>query len=585
MNVFKRLLGSLLLSLMVLSTVSCHTQGDEPLPPQKPNGELARIIASTYPEEAVTVIAPSDVEKRISEIASGTDYSDNKGTMDTGLYASPYLSVTANDISVPVYAFPAFSLSLGTGVLHSFSEIEMMPSETQEDTYIELTLSTNPLLTENGQEAKCISSIQSAENLDCYVKDGVVTLYLTEAGSYTFFVTLDDESTAGGHGDERYVYTLIVREYVDEDAEIAALKAKYPVEYFAGVTVYEAGIHYIDPIILQETSGAVIYLKRGAMLIAKHQYDLNTAEDDHAHTKATIEAEKKGNVFAELNRLPVIGINNASHVEIAGRGMLNLSMLDMGERNGIYITYSQDIAIRGLTVLNPSITPFFFYRCGKVTITDTAVLGYRHVSADFAIYNSNNIQIERCFSRSSGNCFSVGTMTGTRDKESETFAVRFTDCRAWSEGGSCYEIAESACKTISDVVFEASHVILHYASDNERHAALSAVISLTEDDTVVDDIHYRDITVFREYHRAILCSVYRDVLEECSLNVVFDTIVISSQQQEEGVIKLDAKSERNTITADLHHIRINGTMLTADRIAAHIIQNGQIHVNVRNETT
>ena len=526
----------------------------------QPDGEAATVTASAYNDEAVTSLSQNEYEALTASVNSGEDYQNGKGTSKGGLYVSPYFTASANGTEIPVYAYVTYSFTYSSGVLHSFSEIEV--SHTEESFYVRLSVDTSA----------DFSTVKSAEGLELSFDGKEMYTYLTQIGNYTFLF---------GDEGEKYALTVMVREYVDEEAEIEALQEKYPAEYFTGITVYEPGVHYVDPIIFNDSIGAAVYLKRGAVLIAKHSYDINSDEDSKLYTKSTCESEKDAEYAADgLERRPLIGIFSSSHIEIAGRGLIDMSMLDLTERNGIYITKSHDISVRGITILNPSGIGIYMYRCSNADISGILLLGYRNVSYGILINNSQNIDMTGCFSRSRGNCFALGTLTAEKNSESDISNVAVKNCSAWSEGGSCFGISKNANLGIDGINFEDCSVISHRSGDPMRDASLSCDISVTEEDTLISGVSYINTRVFIEHGRAVLVNIYRDDLEECVLDFSFENITLSPTDSDCEQLYFNAKNSMNTIKASLSSVIVGDTKITADNLSeyAYIGVNSDITV-------
>ena len=80
----------------------------------------------------------------------------------------------------------------------------------------------------------------------------------------------------------------MVREKVDEDAEIAEYIEKYGKE---NVTVLDKGVYEYDYANFVNQSNQVIYLREGAYVTANHLYDIDCAEDEN---RVNVPSENSG---------------------------------------------------------------------------------------------------------------------------------------------------------------------------------------------------------------------------------------------------------------------------------------------------
>jgi len=562
MNKVKRII-SLFITGVIMFTVSSCSNGSRDA--YEKTDDSFEIVATTYPQEAVQVISTSDAKEICKKITTETDPSKNKGLPGSGIYVSPYYTLQVNDMEVPVYSTAVYSPSVNGsgGVLHSFARIEVkggMPAE--------IMVKLNPL---EDLSVKAAAVAPESLNVVPVIENGTIRAAIQEYGHYTFMVNGDDQ---------RYAFTLSVTEYADEDAEIAALQKKFPENKSGGVTVFEPGVHYVDPMTYIGVSGKAIYIKRGALLIAEHKYDFNTSEDYQKYNSNTCPEEDDGcgGLGIGLARKAVIGVNSSSGLVIAGHGTIDFSMLDLNERNGIAVTYSQDIEIRDITLINAPAWTITVYNCDNVSIDNVVTYSWRVSSDSFDLCNSRNVLVEDCFSRGGDDIYVVKTLPGADTAVSENITVR--NCIAWAGKARAFSIAAEVCKDFKNIIFEDCSVVIHDSVwDTDYVAALAIVLETMEDDTLLENVVFRNMEIYREYGRPILVNVYRPDAADCTVDVLFENIQIGKGK---GAVdmKFDAKNQANAITATLKQVSVGSTLLTGGNVAEHAEILGGAVVNI-----
>ncbi|MBR6530972.1 MAG: hypothetical protein IKT61_00545, partial [Clostridia bacterium] len=182
-----------------------------------------------YPEEAIVTLAEAGLtEQELVGRASAQlpEYVQSGGYDDiNGITISPYYTAKVSGTEIPVYASVVFIRADDTGTLHSFSEIYVDTSEdfsfNIELTGADVTLKNAVVLPEShGVKTRC--------------SDNTVTASIDKTGIYTFLFN---------GADQYYGYTLLVREKVDEDVEIAAYIEEYGEE---NVWVIDKGVYQYD---------------------------------------------------------------------------------------------------------------------------------------------------------------------------------------------------------------------------------------------------------------------------------------------------------------------------------------------------
>ena len=277
----------------------------------------------------------------------------------------------------------------------------------------------------------------------------------------------------------------------------------------------------------------VIYLKAGAILLPKHTIDIM---DDDAASKETEFGAKETNELG-LNRYPVINGYAHDNLVIAGRGTVDMTQLDWHERRGIVFSLCNGVTMDGVIIINPCEWSFITYRCEDVTVTQSAVLGYRTNSDAFAICNSIDVKVTDCFARTGDDMFEVKTLGGVDTAVSRN--ITFSRCQAWGSKARCFGIIGEIEKDVSDIVFEDSIVIFRDATwDNNR---IGSLVVLRECGTGnVSGVTFRNISVHHDSGRAINVGVYTRGLKEGTMenltfeNVSYNADMVSQVRRNDG---------------------------------------------------
>lgn len=374
--------------------------------PINPESENFDFSVLEYPDEAIITLEEAGLtEEELVGRASAEhpEYVQSGGYDDiNGITISPYYTAEISDKEIPVYASVAFIRTDDTGTLHSFSEIYVEPdtdfSFNIEITGADVTLKNAIVLPEShGVEARC--------------KNNTVTASINKTGVYTFLFN---------GANQYYGYTLMVREKVDEDAEIAEYVEKYGKE---NVTVLDKGVYEYDYANFVNQSNQVIYLREGAYVTANHLYDIDCAEDENKYSEPNASYENA----IGLTRYPFINFYNCNNITLTGRGVIDMTALDRRERRGVVFTDCNNINISGIKIINAPEWSLISYCCTDVDIDDVDIIGYRGNCDGFAICNSHNVTVDDCFARVADDTFEVKSLGGSMDSQN----ITFTNCIAW----------------------------------------------------------------------------------------------------------------------------------------------------------
>ena len=512
--------------------------------PHEPSKPTESYEYLEYPEEAIITLKEANLTRRQFTSRADDDgdelYINAQGYTDiNGIIESPDFMAFVEKKTIPVYATTVFVGETQKGALHSFSEIYV---DSSKDFSLSFQLTSTSIFIKN------VKIFSQNENPDFTFGTNVVNTSITELGTYTFVFNNNEQD---------FAFTLFVRELVDEDKEIADLKAEYGEN---NVVVVEKGFHNSDPYFnFFGTNNTVYYLRRGAYLLAKHAHNINSDDDNYNNTSKTDKAlYDAGQLPMGLTRCPYLNFNICNNVKLLGNGVIDLSHMDRGERRGIVIAYSNNVEIRGVKFINAPEWTFITYDSENITIKDVDIFGYRQNSDAFAICNTRNATIDNCFCRSGDDLFDVKALGGRDEAISKN--ITFTNCTAWNGKARCFGICGEAEKSISNVTFKDSQVIFHDATWNsDRIPALAIVV---EDGSVgsINNVTFENIDIYDARSRAIGCLIYGDTVENFNISgIKYKNISYNSAK----VNKIASnKKTTNKISAEFENVYANGNKIT-----------------------
>ncbi len=483
-----------------------------------------------YPEEAIITLEEAGLtEQELVGRASAElpEYVQSGGYDDiNGITISPYYTAKVSGEEIAVYASVVFIRADDTGTLHSFSEIYVDADEdfsfNIEITGADVTLRNAVVLPEShGVKAQC--------------KDNTVTASISKTGIYTFLFN---------GANQYYGYTLMVREKVDEDKEIAAYIEEYGED---NVWVIDKGVYQYDYVNLVSHNNLVIYLREGAYVMANHLFDIDCAEDENKYLEPTA----PGDNAIGLTRYPFINFYNCNNITLAGRGVIDMTRLDRRERRGVVFTNCNNVNVSDVKIINSPEWSFISYCCTNVQIDNVDIIGNRGNCDGFAICNSHNVTVDNCFARVADDIFEVKALGGVMDSQN----ITFTNCIAWGGYARCFGITGEVNKRISDVTFRDCAVIYRDGIwDNDRIGSLVVVAEQTEGS--IDGVLFENIEIFRDEGRPILVKIYNEEAENFVIkNVVFRNISYTSYMMPKIA---GTDSNTNTVQVEIDGITVCG---------------------------
>jgi hypothetical protein len=488
-----------------------------------------------YPEEAVKTLEEWGVTEEELKSRADADlelYAACQGYDDVnGIVISPYYTATIGEKDIPVYAATVFLGETQYGELHSFSEIYI---DENEDFSFNIEL--------HSKNFKIKDAICLPESLDVQAEcsKGVMTATIDDLGIYTFLFNSASQKCA---------YTLFVREKIDEDGEIEEYKKIYGEE---NVYVVESGL-LRTPYACFTQDNYVVYLKQGAYVLAEHSYDIMSEEDELRYTDPNAHSLNA----IGLTRFPFINFYNCENIKFVGRGVIDLSHLDRRERRGVVFTDCKNIEVSGIKIINSPEWSFISYRCENLNIKDVDIFGYKQNSDAFAVCNTQNGTIERCFARSGDDLFDVKALGGPEDAVSEN--ITYTNCVAWGGKARCYGIHGEVNRAIRNITFKDSAVICRDATwNNNRIASLAVVVEVAGGS--IDGVVFDNIEIFRDDGRAIVCTIFTEEISDMETteinnftadNIVFKNIIYNAAMKS----KISAANESNNMNVTIENVQ------------------------------
>lgn len=486
-----------------------------------------------YPDEAIITLEEAGLtEQELVGRASALlpEYVQSGGYEDiNGITVSPYYTAKIGESEIPVYASVVFIRADDTGTLHSYSEI-YVDADKQFSFNIEIT----------GADVKLENAIvlPKSHQVEAHCKDNTVTASITKTGVYTFLFN---------GADQYYGYTLMVREKIDEDAEIAEYIAEYGED---NVIVLDKGVYEYDYVNFVAQNNQVIYLREGAYVIANHLFDIDCAEDENIY----FEEDAVYHNSIGLTRYPFLNFYNCNNLILTGRGVIDLTRLDRRERRGVVFTSCSNIEVSGIKIINSPEWSFISYCCKDVKIDNVDIIGNRGNCDGFAICNSHNVTVDNCFARVADDTFEVKALGGSMDSKN----ITFTNCIAWGGYARCFGITGEVEKMISDVTFRDCAVVYRDGIwDNDRIGSLVVVAEKTQGS--IDGVLFENIEIFRDEGRPILVKIYDEEAENFEIkNITFRNISYTSYMRPK-IAGTDSRT--NTVEVELDGITARGRLL------------------------
>ncbi len=464
-----------------------------------------------YPAAALANVSVTDFIKKADASYKGTsgdgsEYDSNEGVNYNGIIKSPYFTAkvtgkldgaeNVTTTEIPVYGANVFVGETQQGVLHSFSEIYIKEGE---PTSFEIQITGNSgYISINNAVILPASAGETAT-----VTNGTVKAVISGYGTHTFLFNNDNQA---------YAYTVTVRALVDDDWAIQYLRDTgytvtvidgYKRADFTNGKIYDpatgASVTTLDQSLIHwgaNGSKKVLYLKRGAYLAVDHKYDIMSSADESGNSESLslYGSTQAASTITGIgqNRYGALTINNVDDVQILGYGVIDLNQLDRAERRGAIISWSRNVRLQGIKLINSPQWSFVIYNSDNIHIRDVDVFGYRQNSDAFDICNSRDVIVEGCFARTGDDGFVVKTLGGPENAVTNNVTVK--NCYAWMGKARAFGIFGETYNNISNVYFEDNVVLFHDATWNYFRIPAIGIVVEAEAQNSGSDAYRRRLT-------------------------------------------------------------------------------------------
>ncbi len=164
-----------------------------------------------------------------------------------------------------------------------------------------------------------------------------------------------------------------------------------------------------------------------------------------------------------------IQAQDAAHLRIAGRGILDVGPFERGQGGGaVRLSDCADVTIEGIVMRDPDVWCCSLFGCRQVSIANVKLVGLWRYNADgIDVCNSEEVVVSDSFVRAYDDALVVKGLAG-RYGDRPVRNVRFGRCVLWCDWGRAMEIgAETCAPEISGVTFADCDIVrtTHLAMD------------------------------------------------------------------------------------------------------------------------
>ncbi len=164
--------------------------------------------------------------------------------------------------------------------------------------------------------------------------------------------------------------------------------------------------------------------------------------------------------------------NGASHIRIAGRGILDVSSFPRGEGGGaVRLSECSDVTVEGVVMRDPDVWCCSLFGCRNATIANVKLIGLWRYNADgIDVCNSQDVEVRDCFVRAFDDALVVKGLRDGREPSQQRPVknISFRRCVVWCDWGRAMEIgAETCAPEIAGIVFQDCDIVrtTHVAMD------------------------------------------------------------------------------------------------------------------------
>ena len=554
-----------ILAAILLTLFGCGPEENNTIPIDEENMS-GTVVNTVFAEGIIPTLTELGMtqEEFVSGGGKGDfSYEGNRGCEELSVIRSPQYTLMVNGTDVPVYSTIVHDGTSQKNVLCSFAIVEIKDTE---------DLSLIAELKPEGSKVKNAIVLPEAKQVPASVDgSGNILMAIKEYGNFSVLVS--DKKTPDYSSDftRERSFTLFVREYVDEEAEIAALIERFGEE---NVTVYEPGLHKFEYIDIDSDNRA-LYFKRGCYMFSQGRADYGEDND-------YFEKHRGDAITWNLTRFPVINANGRKNIVIAGSGWIDGGGLGWHERRGVMLSYCDDVEVRDITLFNMPEWSFITYVSTNIKVEDCRIYGYKTNSDGFAICNSTNAAVTDCFARSGDDLFEIKTLGGPDYAVADN--VTFSSCTAWGSKARCFGIIAETEKPVTNITFRDCYVIYRDSTwDNEFLGSLMVYCEKSKNSVTIDNILFENIEIFCDRGRAINVKIEDEKAAPTHVtNIRFRNVTYNAKLKNQ----LYSPSGDYVQELTLENVNANGSLLTSESDMNKyfdITGNGNITVNKQNQ--
>jgi hypothetical protein len=468
-------------------------------------------------------------------------YAGNRGCRELSVIRSPQYTLKVNKTEVPVYATIVHDGTCQKNVLYSFAIVEIKDAED-----LALLAELKPV----DFPIKSAIVLPDAKGVRPAVASGGIAFSVTGFGNYSVLPADNNKQDYSSDFTREHSFTLFVREYIDEDAEIASLRERFGED---NVTVFEPGLHEFEYINIDSDNKA-LYFRRGCYMFSR-------GREDYGEDNDYFEKHRGDAISWNLKRFPVVNANGRKNIVIAGNGWIDAGGLGWHERLGVFLTYCEGVEVREITLINFPEWTLTTYVSNNIEIKDCRIFGFKSNSDGFAICNSTNASVTDCFARSGDDLFEIKTLGGPDYAVADN--VTFTSCTAWASKARCFGIIAETEKPVSNITFRDCYVIYRDSTwDNEFLGSLMVYCEKSANPTSIDNILFENVEIFCDRGRAINVKIEDDKASPTHVtNVRFKNVAYVSKLKNQ----LYSPAGDYVQEIRLESVTANGETITADK--------------------
>lgn len=236
-------------------------------------------------------------------------------------------------------------------------------------------------------------------------------------------------------------------------------------------------------------------------------------------------------------------IGNQRNVSILGKGMIYLGHVKKETYlRGVDIQFSDNVTVRGITVMNPAHYSFHLGSSRNLWIQDVKAFSCVGWSDGIDMMACENVRIEDVFLRNSDDCIAIygmrGEFTGDTRNVSVKNAILWADVAHPTMIGT-HGDAKHGGSIIENISFENIDILEHHEPQDDYLGCMAINVG---DANTVRNVSYKDVRV-EPFERGKLLDLqvrwnkkYNDVPGKSIRNVMFEDIFYDGEGEHTSVI-------------------------------------------------